>query len=35
MVRVSYVHNRQSLLDKVTTELSSISSHAARETTCG
>ncbi len=31
-VRVSYVHNRESLFDKVTTELSSVSSHGARET---
>ena len=31
-VRVSYVHNRQSLLDKVTVELRSVSSHAARQT---
>jgi diguanylate cyclase (GGDEF)-like protein len=30
-VRVSYVHNRQSLLDKVTTELRSASAFAARQ----
>ncbi|MCH7824526.1 MAG: diguanylate cyclase [Acidobacteria bacterium] len=30
-VRVSYVHNRESLFDKVTTELNSVSSHGARE----